>query len=82
MRDIVAELEQGDRPLKAKIEEKIIRRVCKTASIKAGQTLTRAEMEALVQQLEQCHQPLTCPHGRPTLIFLSVAQLEREFGRA
>ncbi len=82
MADIVADLERGDAPLQGAIEEKIIRRVCKTASIKAGQTLSRPEMEALVQQLELCQSPLTCPHGRPTLIFLSVAQLEREFGRA
>lgn len=80
--DIIADLEVGNAPLQEKIEEKIIRRVCKTASVKAGQTLSKQEMEALVQQLERCRNPHTCPHGRPTLIYLSVAQLEREFGRA
>ncbi len=78
---IVADLEQGDKPLQDKIEARIIRRVCKTASIKAGQTLSLPEMEALVRQLEACHNPHTCPHGRPTLIHLSVAQLAKEFGR-
>ncbi|MDJ0753264.1 MAG: DNA mismatch repair endonuclease MutL [Ardenticatenaceae bacterium] len=80
--DIIADLEVGNAPLQEKIEEKIIRRVCKTASVKAGQTLSKQEMDALVQQLERCRNPHTCPHGRPTLIYLSVAQLEREFGRA
>ncbi|MFT7587544.1 MAG: DNA mismatch repair protein MutL [Cellvibrionaceae bacterium] len=79
--DIIADLERGDTPMQQKVEDKIIRRVCKTASIKAGQTLSRQEMEALIQQLEQCQNPHTCPHGRPTLIFLSVSQLAREFGR-
>ncbi len=79
--DIIADLERGDNPMQQKVEDKIIRRVCKTASIKAGQTLSRQEMESLIQQLEQCQNPHTCPHGRPTLIFLSVAQLAREFGR-
>ena len=79
--DIMADFERGDTPMKQKIEDKIIRRVCKTASIKAGQTLSRVEMEELVQQLEQCHSPHTCPHGRPTLIYLSVSQLAKEFGR-
>ena len=78
---IVADLEQGDKPLQDKIEARIIRRVCKTAAIKAGQTLSLQEMEALVRQLEACHNPHTCPHGRPTLIHLSVAQLAKEFGR-
>ncbi|MCA9981285.1 MAG: DNA mismatch repair endonuclease MutL [Anaerolineales bacterium] len=79
--DVVSDLERGDTPTQQKVEDKIIRRVCKTAAIKAGQTLTRAEMERLIEQLEACHNPHTCPHGRPTLIYLSVSQLAREFGR-
>jgi DNA mismatch repair protein MutL len=78
---VVDDLEHGDAPLQAQIEAKIILRVCKTAAIKAGQTLSLHEMEAMVRQLESCHSPHTCPHGRPTLIHLSVAQLAREFGR-
>ncbi len=77
----VEDIERGDTPLQEQIEAKIILRVCKTAAIKAGQTLSRPEMEAMVRQLEGCHSPHTCPHGRPTLIHLSVAQLAREFGR-
>ena len=79
--DVVSDLERGDAPTQQKVEDKIIRRVCKTAAIKAGQTLTRAEMERLIEQLEACANPHTCPHGRPTLIYLSVSQLAREFGR-
>lgn len=78
---VVEDLEQGDNPLQDEIEARLLRRVCKTAAIKAGQTLSNAEMEALIHQLEACHNPHTCPHGRPTLIHLSVAQLAREFGR-
>lgn len=78
---VVEDLEQGDTPLQEEIEARLVRRVCKTAAVKAGQTLSNVEMEALIQQLEACHNPHTCPHGRPTLIHLSVAQLAREFGR-
>ncbi len=74
-------LENGEEPLTDALEARLIRRVCKTAAIKAGQVLASAEMEALIRQLEQCRNPHTCPHGRPTLIHLSVAQLAREFGR-
>ena len=73
-RDVVEELERGDKPLQVRLEDKIVRRVCKTASVKAGQTLSQQEMEAMIRQLELCHSPHTCPHGRPTLIHLSVAQ--------
>lgn len=51
------------------------------AAIRAGKVLTREEMTALTRELEQCQQPHTCPHGRPTIIHLSGSRLEREFGR-
>ncbi len=78
---VVEDLERGDEPMQKKIEDKIITRVCKTAAVKAGQTLSLAEMEAMIHQLEACRSPHTCPHGRPTMIHLSVAQLARQFGR-
>ncbi|MEM7113428.1 MAG: DNA mismatch repair endonuclease MutL [Chloroflexota bacterium] len=78
---VVEDLESGAAPLQDKIEARIVMRVCKTAAVKAGQTLSTNEMEAMIQQLEACHNPHTCPHGRPTLIHLSVSQLAREFGR-
>ncbi len=78
---VVEDLEGERRPLESEIEARIIRRVCKTAAVKAGQTLAMDEMEAMIHQLETCANPHTCPHGRPTLIHLSVAQLARQFGR-
>lgn len=78
---VVEDLELGDSPLQGEIEARIVLRVCKSAAIKAGQVLSRQEMEALIQQLEASQNPHTCPHGRPTMIHLSAAQLAREFGR-
>jgi DNA mismatch repair protein MutL len=78
---VVEDLERGDKPMQESIEAKIILRVCKTAAVKAGQTLSMQEMNAMIRQLEACQSPHTCPHGRPTMIHLSVAQLAKEFGR-
>ena len=50
-------------------------------SIRAGQNLSQLEMCELLNQLEQCAAPRTCPHGRPTMILMTIAQLERQFGR-
>ncbi|MBN2238835.1 MAG: DNA mismatch repair endonuclease MutL [Dehalococcoidales bacterium] len=50
-------------------------------AIRAGKSLTDEEMRELVRQLEKTTAPNTCPHGRPTIIRLSNAQLEREFHR-
>ena len=54
---------------------------CKMKSIKAGQTLTPEAMAALVRSLLACASPFTCPHGRPTMIRLTAADLERHFDR-
>ncbi len=78
---VVIDLENETAPLKSETEALVIKRVCKTAAVKAGQTLARPEMEALIAQLEACDVPHTCPHGRPTLIHLSATLLARQFGR-
>jgi len=81
LEDVAAALEAGDVPLAGTVEEAVARQVCKRAAIKAGQVMAQAEMEELVRGLEQCTSPRTCPHGRPTMIHLSVEQLARAFGR-
>ncbi|HEX9372397.1 MAG TPA: DNA mismatch repair protein MutL, partial [Roseiflexaceae bacterium] len=50
-------------------------------SVRAGQALTLAEQQALLDQLAGCEGPRTCPHGRPTLIVITPHQLARQFGR-
>ncbi len=62
-------------------EEVVIRSICKGAAIKGGTILSKEEQENLIRQLETCQNPRTCPHGRPTMIHLSVDILERQFGR-
>jgi DNA mismatch repair protein MutL len=81
LEDIAAALLAGDAPLGARVEDAVARSVCKRAAIKAGQVMAREEMEELIRALERCASPRTCPHGRPTMIHLSVEQLAREFGR-
>ncbi len=78
---IVEEFEEDETPLQAESEARIIARVCKRAAVKAGQALTPEEQKALLADLEACQSPRTCPHGRPTMIHLSVDLLERQFGR-
>jgi DNA mismatch repair protein MutL len=51
------------------------------AAVRAGQSLALEEMRELVRRLEQAEVPHTCPHGRPTMIHMSTALLEKEFRR-
>jgi len=81
LRVVVEDFEEDETPLSAEIEARIIARICKKAAVKAGQTLSTDEQRALLLNLEACSSPRTCPHGRPTMIHLSVDLLERQFGR-
>jgi DNA mismatch repair protein MutL len=81
LRVLVEDFEEDETPMEEEIEAKIIARVCKRAAIKAGQPLSPEEQTALLRDLEACQSPRTCPHGRPTMIHLSVDLLERQFGR-
>jgi DNA mismatch repair protein MutL len=62
-------------------EDDIIKSLACHSAVRAGKTLTDDEMRELIRQLEQVNLPNTCPHGRPTMLHLSIRQLEREFGR-
>jgi DNA mismatch repair protein MutL len=81
MVDVLQETLAGRRPMEREKQDHLIASVCKQAAIKAGQILSPEEMRELVSQLEATAMPRTCPHGRPTMIHLSRAQLEHEFGR-
>ncbi|WP_301109652.1 DNA mismatch repair endonuclease MutL [Sporosarcina sp.] len=61
-------------------EESAIMMSCKR-SIKANYYLTQADMERLLTDLGNCHNPYTCPHGRPVLIHFTTYELEKMFKR-
>lgn len=81
LRAIVEDFEEDETPLQNEVEARLAGRVCKRLAIKAGQVLSLEEQRALLTDLEACDSPRTCPHGRPTMIHLSVDMLERQFGR-
>ncbi|MHB1357102.1 MAG: DNA mismatch repair endonuclease MutL [Anaerolineae bacterium] len=61
-------------------EQALVTLACHTA-VRAGQALTLEEMRELVRRLEGSQLPHSCPHGRPTMVHMSRAQLEKEFAR-
>lgn len=81
LRAVVEDFEEDESPLASHMEARLAARVCKRAAIKAGQVLSAAEQRQLILDLERSASPRTCPHGRPTMVHLSVAALERQFGR-
>ncbi|MCE1254698.1 MAG: DNA mismatch repair endonuclease MutL [Anaerolineae bacterium] len=81
VRVVVEDFEEDETPLQSRIEDRLVARICKRVAVKGGQTLSNEEQLALLRDLEACQSPRTCPHGRPTMIHLSVDLLERQFGR-
>ena len=53
---------------------------CK-ASIKANHRISNDEVSVLMERLNKCKNPYTCPHGRPTIIKLSIPDIEKMFER-
>ena len=83
IRTIVADLQQeGGETRKGRrlSEEVVAKTVCRHA-VKANDVLRPAEWDNLLHDLLACDLPYTCPHGRPTMIQLGAAELNRKFGR-
>ena len=50
-------------------------------AIRANQALSDKQISGLMTQLDECHNPSHCPHGRPTWIRWDIRTLEKSFKR-
>ena len=50
-------------------------------SVKANDYLSKIEIDYLLEDLEKCEKPFTCPHGRPVIIKFSKYEIEKWFKR-
>jgi DNA mismatch repair protein MutL len=53
---------------------------CRSA-VMAGDRLTEEQMRGLIEQMRKSNLPFTCPHGRPTILAISLSELYRRFDR-
>ncbi|MEY3143397.1 MAG: mismatch repair protein MutL [Planctomycetota bacterium] len=67
--------------LEAALHEIVDMMACK-AAVKAGDTLSAAEIRSLLAMRESIERSTACPHGRPTSIRIARSELERRFGRS
>lgn len=78
--DILSDMASSKISKSNMLDELIKMASCK-AAIKSGQKLATEEMTTLLAQLKTCDLPFTCPHGRPTVIEITVDELEKRFRR-
>jgi DNA mismatch repair protein MutL len=83
LRDILDEIEDlGESgALETRIDAVLSRIACH-GSVRAGRRMQVAEMDALLREMEATPFSGQCNHGRPTWVKLSLADIERLFGRA
>jgi DNA mismatch repair protein MutL len=84
IRTIVVSLQQegGETRKSRRLSEEVVAKTVCRHAVKANDALKPAEWDMLLHDLLACDLPYTCPHGRPTMIQLSLAELEKKFGRA
>ncbi|MDZ7379185.1 MAG: DNA mismatch repair endonuclease MutL [candidate division KSB1 bacterium] len=63
------------------MRESVARSYACHAAIRAGERLSVEAMHALIDQLFATENPYYCPHGRPTVVNLSLEELARRFQR-
>lgn len=82
IRDLVSEiLSTGRIKDKNDIYDHMYKTMACRAAIKGGAPCTIEQMANLLEQLEKAENPFTCPHGRPTIISLTMDELARLFKR-
>jgi DNA mismatch repair protein MutL len=77
--DELADLGESE-ALKTRIEAILSRMACH-GSVRSGRRLTGDEMNALLREMEATPHSGQCNHGRPTYVSLTLAQIEKLFGR-
>jgi DNA mismatch repair protein MutL len=82
LRGVVEQLETaGQNVTRRDLIDSLLHMMACKAAIKAGQRLTPEEIDSLLTQRHLVDDHHHCPHGRPTALTLSRAELDRQFGR-
>ncbi|MFW6254655.1 MAG: DNA mismatch repair protein MutL, partial [Chitinivibrionales bacterium] len=74
-------LEEKDQSILSEPQKRYAAAFACGAAIKTGQILKQEEMNSLLNRLFAAENPYICPHGRPTLVRISLDELSRRFLR-
>jgi DNA mismatch repair protein MutL len=82
IKEILQQYEEYEKVLKTDKQDLVAASFACKAAIKTGQQLSQEEMKNLLEDLNKCENPNSCPHGRPIIIEFPLIELDRRFGRS
>lgn len=81
LQELIEQFKMYENELQLEKRDNLAKSLACRAAIKTGEVLNTTQMKHLIQQLFTCTQPYACPHGRPTMITLTLEELDKLFGR-
>lgn len=77
---VLSEMEMFKNKELSYINERFTQLACKSA-VKAGNNLSREEIDILLKNFQDAKTPLLCPHGRPIVLKFNKTEIEKLFRR-
>ena len=81
IREILTNLHDMHAASAAELRKSALATTACRAAIKAGEELSLAQMQIILDELSRTPQPFTCPHGRPTILKFSTDDMAKMFKR-
>lgn len=81
IREILTNLHDMHAASAAELRKSALATTACRAAIKAGEELSLAQMQIILDELSRTPQPFTCPHGRPTILRFSTDDMAKMFKR-
>ncbi len=81
LREVLERIQAGGRAERRDLLDELLHMMSCKAAVKAGDRLAAAEIQALLRQRHLVEDAHHCPHGRPTALFFTREELDRQFKR-
>ncbi len=81
LQELIDEFKENDVKLNLEKRDNLAKSYACKHAIKAGDPLNENEMLNLIDNLFSVKMPYVCPHGRPTIVKISMEELDKKFAR-
>ena len=81
VRDCIERARETGRAGAQRFADELLQLIACHSAVRAGQALSEQQIRHILNALDRCEQPGSCPHGRPTTKEIPREDIERFFGR-